>query len=474
MGLAAALVAAAAVCSPDSSRSSSPVFPEVLPATVAKPDPGRPAKKQKVDRRRREHRPEREAMPSEYVKGPGSVGKLHPHWRKSFPDDEEDATGRGKVVDVPDALRLYGEWRRVPGFWKILASDEGFIMTEGDLRVRTPSVGSGHYLSVNCNGTPERVHNLVCRAFKGRPTPEQVSADHKGGKTLSMAERRQDNRAVNLEWATYAQQNANQGDAKAHSDGEPCLVWQVVGRAGGNQQSAAYMTPTIGAARRFPSLLAATTALGLDTGHLSAVLNGKRKTVVGTDAKRYTGKWDSDHTKLPGEKWKVYWRSEKKKKAGALRISNHGRIQWGYPGRWGHMHYPESSDADGYLKVNIDGQNKYVHILVGELFFIGPKPRNWAVWDHKDLDKQNNHINNLRPVTVETNGVNTARQRDFYIWPKDDPDDWERCVSQRAAARTYSLNRGSLGDLLRKRRQANGSVPKTTGGYCAAWCYEVD
>ena len=38
-------------------------------------------------------------------------------------------------------MRLYGEWRRVPGHWKILASDEGFIMTEGDSVVRTPSVG---------------------------------------------------------------------------------------------------------------------------------------------------------------------------------------------------------------------------------------------------------------------------------------------------------------------------------------------
>ena len=65
---------------------------------------------------------EREAMPPEYVKGPGKPGQLHPHWRKSFPDDEEDADGRGKVVE---GLPGYGVWRRVPGFWKILASDEG-------------------------------------------------------------------------------------------------------------------------------------------------------------------------------------------------------------------------------------------------------------------------------------------------------------------------------------------------------------
>ena len=473
MGVVDALVAVAAACSPDSlrsSRSSSPVFPEVLPAPVAKPDPGRPAKKQKIDRRRREHRPERETMPPEYVKPPGKPGKLNPIWRKSFPDDEDDADGRGKVVE---GLPGYGVWRRVPGFWRILASDLGFIMTEGDLRVRTPTVGYGHYLVVWCNGKIEKVHNLVCRAFKGRPKPDHVSVDHMGGKTLPMAERRQDNRAVNLEWATLEQQRRNQGeDRKAYSSGEPCLVWEVKGLSGGHQHSVAYMTPT-GAARRFPSATAAAKALGLERGNLSRVFNGTAKTVAATDGKRYTGEWDPDHTKLPGEKWKVYWRSENLGRA--LRISNHGRIQWGYPGRWGHMHYPLSSDADGYLRVAIDHQDKYVHVLVGELFFIGPKPRNWACWDHKDLDRQNNHILNLHPVTREANSLNRAGQRDFYIWPVNNPDDWERCVSQRATARAYNLDVTNLNAVLHKRlNKRNGSVHTTVNGYRAAWCDEVD
>ena len=73
------------------------VFAQPAPDAVVEEAPRRPAKKQK-----------REAMLPEYVKGPGKPGHLHPHWRKTFPDDEEDADGRGKVVDVPDALRLYG------------------------------------------------------------------------------------------------------------------------------------------------------------------------------------------------------------------------------------------------------------------------------------------------------------------------------------------------------------------------------
>ena len=429
------------------------------------------AKKQKIDRRRREHRPEREAMPPEYVKPPGKPGQLHPHWRKSFPDDEEDADGRGKVVDVPDALRLYGVWRRVPGFWKILASDEGFIMTEGDVCVRTPTVGRGHYLKVGCNGRDKRVHNLVCRAFKGRPKPNEVSVDHMGGENLPMAERRQDNRAVNLEWATREQQRRNQGEGKAQSNGEPCLVWEVVVGERKNRIVSYDTTPVKNTEQRFPSATAAAKALGLRQGNLSHILNGTAKTVPGTDGKRYAGKWDPDLADLENEEWKEKTKSTRPR----LLVSNYGRLQRIYPGgREGTKHYPESSDLKDYLMVKIDGKPKLVHILVGELFFIGPYPLNWAVWDHKDLDKQNNHILNLHPVTIEENNVNRAGQRDFYIWLKDHPEQRERCVSQKGTARAYGFNSRDLNAVLHKRPDRDGYVCKTVKGYRAAWCDEVD
>ena len=336
--------------------------------------------------------------------------------------------------------------------------------------VLTLTVGYGHYLTVTCNGRHEKVHNFVCRAFKGRPTSDQVSVDHLGGKELPMAERRQDNRAVNLRWATAAEQQHNIRKAKANSNGEPCLVWEVVGRAGGNQMSAAYMTPTVGAAQRFPSNTEAAKALGCSQGNLSGVFNGTQKTTVGTDGKRYTGTWDPDLADLEGEEWKEKELSTRNR----LFVSNYGRLQRIYPGgRKGTKHYPESSDADGYLMVDIDGQRKGVHVLVGELFFIGPYPLDWACWDHKDLDKQNNHIRNLHPVTVEENNLNRAQQRDFYLWPVGEPDDWIRCVSQRAAVRKYNLDRASLYRVLYKRRQTNGSASISVNGYCAAFVDEV-
>jgi hypothetical protein len=448
-----ALLSVAAAASPGAAPPVAVGVPFVFaqPAPDAVVPPG-PAKKRKR---------KREAMPPEYVKPLGKPGKLNPYWRRSFPNDEEDAEGRGKVVE---GLPGYGIWRRVPGFWKILASDLGYIMTEGDSCVRTPTVNVAHYLKVQCNGRHELVHLLVCRAFHGRPTPDQVSVDHKDRDEAN-------NSKDNLDWATLEQQRRNQGDHKAKSNGEPCLVWEVVGRAGGNQKSAAYMTPVENTEQRFPSKTAAAEALGLNHGALSDILNGKCKTVPGADGKRYTGKWDSDLVDLEGEEWK-----EKAKSTGhRLLMSNYGRLQRIYPGgRKGTKHYPESSDKEGYLMVQIDGKNTHVHILVGELFFIGPKPRNWRMWDHKDRDKQNNHIGNLRPVTVEVNNINTDRQRDFYIWPKDDPDQWERCVSQSATARAYGLDPRTLNAVLHKRLNRHGNVRTTVGGYCAAFCDEVE
>ena len=168
------------------------------------------------------------------------------------------------------------------------------------------------------------------------------------------------------------------------------------------------------------------------------------------------------------------WKEKVKSTGPRLLISNYGRLQRIYlGGREGTKHYPESSHK-GYLRVDIDRKDKCVHVLVGELFFIGPKPRNWFCFDHKDLDKQNNHISNLRPVTVEENGVNRKGQRDFYLWPEDNPDNWVRCASQSATVRKYNLNRGNLWSVLHKRTRPCGSVIETVGGYCAAWCDEVD
>ena len=113
--------------------------------------------------------------------------------------------------------------------------------------------------------------------------------------------------------------------------------------------------------------------------------------------------------------------------------------------------------------VAVDGTPCYVHILVGELFFIGPRPLDWEVWDHIDQDKTNNDVRNLHPTTLEVNALNTPRHRAFWIWPEGDPSKkvlWDE--GQRAAARKFGIYQGALNNVLHKSNRQ-----KTTGGYCA-------
>ena len=417
------------------------------------PRPRCPAKKRK-----------RETMPSEYVKPKGKAGQLHPIWRMSFPDDE-DETGRGKVEE---GLPGYGTWRRVPGFWRILASDMGYIMTKGDTRVRKPTQDKDtYYWRAWCNGRNEHVHLLVTRAFHGPAQPYHTSVNHRGATELSANERHSDNRACNLGWATYEEQRADQKKAKPHSHGEPCVVWRVQGGKRGTERSADYMTP-IGPELSYPSSTEAARALGLDQGNLSHVLHGKQKTVSNKDGARYTGRYvERDDSDLEGEEWKA-WSSK-------LRVSNHGRIQTKQPrgGRWGPKRFSSELDGRAYMMVRSEGKNLSIHVLVGELFFVGPRPLHWIMWDHKDGNKSNCHITNLHPVTREENGLNMEHQRDFYIWKLDAPDDKILCRSQVGAARAYGLDLGTLNPVLHQRKKKNGCVQKTVQGYGAAWA-DVD
>ena len=380
-------------------------------------------------------------------------GHLHSLWRMSFPEDE-DEIGRGKVEE---GLPGYGVWRRVPGIPRILASDKGHIMTKGADRVRKQTQDKDtYYWSVTCYKRLQRVHLMVLRAFHGPAQAHHTSGDHVGGKELSANERRSDNRACNLAWATNKQQRANQKKPRPSSTGEPCIVWKV---HSGDYRSLNYMTPT-GPEVQYPSMKAAGRALGFHPVHLGAIFLGKAKTLVAKDGARYTGRRvPRDDSDLEGEEWKEH--------SSRLWVSNHGRVQTKHATGegWGPKRFPLKKDGETYAKVSDDT----VHVLVGTLFFNGPKPLNWAVWDHKDGNKLNNHIGNLRPVTYEENSLNTERQRDIYIWKIDAPEHKILCRSQAGAARQYGLNLAHLNSVLAKRPHH-----LSVQGYSAAWVDDVD
>ena len=390
--------------------------------------------------------------PKAYVRAPGKAGELHPHWRKHFPDDEEDEKGRGKVWHGgPEGC---GEWRRVPGFWWIIASSLGHIATRGAKMVRKQTLNKGYFL-VLCNKKPEKVHNLVARAFHGVPGEDEVSVDH-------IHTNEQDNRADELRWATASEQNKNQKKHKPKSNGEACLVWRVHGGSKRGDISAEAMAP-MGEEQEFLSAFQAANQLGLQHTNLSTVLRGDQYKIKSKkNGFWYTGKLKNADVELEGEEWG---------ETEVCRISNHGRIRTRKSnGEWGPMRMSTESDKDGYKRVC----GKLVHILVGETFFVGPRPLGPIVWDHIDRDKNNNHISNLRPVPASVNNRNTKRSRPIWIWQLETPEEEIYCEGQWEAVEKYGLDGSHLSKVLHKRRQSNGSLHKSVNGYGARFADEEE
>lgn len=93
------------------------------------------------------------------------------------------------------------------------------------------------------------------------------------------------------------------------------------------------------------------------------------------------------------EEWKVI------EAKGNYKVSNFGRIENANGISCGHM-------SDGYMTTKIDGKTKSIHRLVAKYFI--PNPDDKPDINHKDLNKANNHIDNLEWATEQENSIHLA------------------------------------------------------------------
>ena len=108
-------------------------------------------------------------------------------------------------TSMPTADHTTEVWK--PCFQNIEVSNMGRVRRKHDKRVRKTYVNMGGYPKcsvVVTKGKSKRasVHNLVALAFLGSPPSKKHSVDH-------INRNKEDNRAVNLRWATSSQQNRN-------------------------------------------------------------------------------------------------------------------------------------------------------------------------------------------------------------------------------------------------------------------------
>ena len=161
-----------------------------------------------------------------------------------------------------------------------VSNQQRFKNAKGHIYV--PKLNSGHqYVAVKIKGKRLLFHQVVCEAFHG-PKPLE------GGHTVDHIDRNPlNNTPDNLRWATRQEQRANQPKGEERKSNAPKRSKPILGREVSEDDAAAWIP--------FASANDAARRLGLDPGHISAVVNGQRKTVGNvTTGKRYEFMLDKD------------------------------------------------------------------------------------------------------------------------------------------------------------------------------------
>ena len=321
-------------------------------------------------------------------------------------------------------------WRAVP--WRkpaqdLLVSNFGYYRVRGrrrrgcyEKKTRGNLRENGRYF---CGAI--QVSTLVCEAFRGRkPTPTH-SVDH------FHPDQKDNNHIDNLWWRTKSEQNRNQRPQVAHRTGKP-----VDARKKGTQEWVSYA-----------SKLAASKATSVDERTILRILNGKD--VVGCIYEfRVGAPLESQQEILPPnaedpqeERW-AFARMRNGEENKQHRVSTRGRAQTKTPigDAWSLIYTPKPVHGMVYATLKVDGKNDAMHAVVWRTFRPN-EPIDYANHDsidHKDRDKTNNALYNLKAATRSEQNLNqdrkdrTQRQESTKqdVWgypdgvPADTPREW--------------------------------------------------
>jgi hypothetical protein len=216
-----------------------------------------------------------------------------------------------------------------------------------------------------------RVHKIVLLNFIGETPSDKHTIDHINGiKT--------DNTLNNLRWATPKEQANNRKQCKNS-------------KTGGSTKVVLQYDMNNNFIKEFKNPLEVTLKLGINKTNLSANCLGKAKSTGG-----FIFKYKNE-IKFEDEIWKDYTFNNKQ-----ILVSTYGRIKSNNRLLKGCI-----SSQLGYIIVSISNnkvrKNELVHRLVAKCFL--DNPDNKEIVNHKDQNKENNHIDNLEWCTRSENAI---------------------------------------------------------------------
>ena len=282
-------------------------------------------------------------------------------------------------------------WKKIDKYENYEVSNFGNVRNITNGNILVGEIKKDNYkrycLSKNNKTYGENCHILVAKAFI--PNPEnKPTVNHKDHNRLN-------NNVDNLEWATHKEQNDHKRPINNRDKLHNTPVWRVDKDSDEKLQ-------------RYDTIKLATDWLK----EKELITNNKSNIVACTQGRRKLCggyKWvycDEKNKLYEDEDWKEIILESIENNRDKYFVSNYGRIKNnrnkiinGY------------TDELGYKRCSLGGDGKHyrIHILVAKHFIVNPN--NKTIVNHKDGNKENNHVDNLEWATNKENcqhAVNTG------------------------------------------------------------------
>lgn len=329
------------------------------------------------------------------------------------------AKAKNTVAAEANDEYLVEEWKMVAGFSKYECSNLGNVRNINNKRPLKGEKNPEGYIRHNMSDdNNKRIHTLEHRIIAltwiknddNKPTVDHINR------------KRNDNRVINLRWATKKQQAKNRESTYIKGNNTRS-VWKC--DLNTNEKIKFYNTITEAA---------------LDIGKAEKASSNISICALGKYKHAYGFKWiyaNENNVNLENEEWKLYLSIKSSK----YYVSNCGRIK-------NNNKILKPTKNGGYLSVNINKKPIRVHRLVATLFVDNPDPTKYNVVNHKNSDKINNNASNLEWTNAKgntyhaiQNNLNKAHKRVIYYDNSNIIKTYANCAE---AARDLKVNRCSV------------------------------